>query len=224
MFRNLYVTNRLLRAGRRLLQVAQSEGLTAIIRKASARMSASKTTDPFDRQHGVQTAGKVSLFQLDICSPHEAAGFAYQPSPVDLCDRLFASLPIHHEDFTFIDLGAGKGRVLLVASRFPFKRVIGVEFARELVHVARRNIELSRGRAQVVHADAADYEFPSDNLVIYLYNPFGPEVLRPVLSSLREISTTREVYLLYLNPRNDSCVAEFAHEIYRHDGAKVYHF
>ncbi len=133
-------------------------------------------------------------------------------------------MPIRYEDFTFIDLGAGKGRVLLVASRFPFKRLIGVEFARELVETARRNIERFGCRAEVVHADAADYRFPSENLVVYLYNPFGPEVLRPVLSYLREISTGREVYLVYLNPKNSSCVEEFAREIYKLAGAKVYHF
>jgi hypothetical protein len=86
------------------------------------------------------------------------------------------------------------------------------------------NIQKFGCRTEVVHADAAEYKFPSENLVVYLYNPFGPEVLRPVLRSLREISTSREVYLLYLNPKNSSCVDEVANEIDQVAGAKVYYF
>jgi hypothetical protein len=111
---------RLLRAFRRIAQIARSEGLGATIRKARDRISRSRLADPFDQKYQVDTAGEVSLFQLDIASPNESAGVRYQPSPVETCDELFASLPIRHEDFTFIDIGAGKGRVLLFASRFPF--------------------------------------------------------------------------------------------------------
>jgi len=196
----------------------------AILRRVRARISKSRVPDAFDLEHRVETAKEVSLFQLDVSSPHESAGFGYQPSPVEVCNELFSSLPIRHQDFTFIDVGAGKGRVLLVASGFPFKRLIGVEFARELVDLALENMERAGCRAEVVHVDAAEYSFPLDNLIIYLYNPFGAEILRRVLASLQRIGEHREVYLLYLNPKNDSCVREFAHEMYQRAGAKVYHF
>lgn len=92
------------------------------------------------------------------------------------------------------------------------------------METARQNIERFHSRAEIVHADAADYRFPLDNLVVYLYNPFGPDVLRPVLHSLREISRRREVYVLYLNPKNASYVEEFANQIYELPDAKVYRF
>lgn len=216
--------SRVVRAGQRLARLVRSQGWIVAVREVCDRISEPKQTDPFDEQYRVETTGEVSLFQLDIDSRHESVGIRYQPSPTAVCEKLLASLPIHYEDFTFIDLGAGKGRVLLVGSRFPFKRLIGVEFAKELVETARRNIECFGSRAEMVHADAADYRFPSDNLVIYLYNPFGPEVLQPVLSSLREISKGLEVYLLYLNPKNGPYVEEFAHQIYELSGARVYRF
>ncbi len=112
----------------------------------------------------------------------------------------------------------------MIASRLFFKRIIGVEFARELVAIACRNLEQFGCKAEIVHTDAADYEFPAENLVVYLYNPFGPEVLRPVLSRLQKISTNHEIYLLYVNPRNRECVEEFAPEIATRSGAKVYRF
>jgi predicted RNA methylase len=216
---------RLLRAARKVSQIVQSEGVSAVVCKIRARInSRSRPVDSFDQQFQLDTAGEISLFQLDISSPNEVVGIRYQPSPVEACQELFASLPIRHQDFTLIDLGAGKGRVLLVASGFAFKRVIGVEFARELVETARRNIERFGCRAEVVHADAAEYKFPVDNLVVYLYHPFGSEVLRSVLGSLREISAQHDVYLIYLNAKNSSCVEEFAHEIQALRGAKVYRF
>jgi len=216
------VTRRFLKVSRQLGRVLRTEGLIAVVRKAHDRINRSRLADPFDREYGVDTGRVVSLFDLDIQSRNESVGVRYQPSPVQVCEELFASLPIRYEDFTFIDLGAGKGRVLLLASRFPFKRIIGVEFARKLVETARSNIERFGCRAEVVHSDAAEYRFPSDNLVIYLYNPFGLQVLHPILISLREISNTREVYLLYLNPKNGSSIEEFAREIYTVSGAKVY--
>jgi predicted RNA methylase len=213
-----------LRAARKIAHVFRSEGPGEVVRRVYRHLRTQRGPDPFDVQYGVDTSGRVSLFQLEINSRHESAGVGYAPSPVEACQELLASLPIRHEDFTFVDLGAGKGRVLLIASRFPFKRVIGVEFAKELAETAGRNVARFGCRAEVVHADAADYRLPSDNLVVFAYNPFGPEVLRPVLNSLREISESREVYLLYLNPQNSSCVEEFAREIYQLAGAKIYHF
>ncbi len=82
-------------------------------------------------------------------------------------------------DFTFIDLGCGKGRVLLMASDYPFKRIIGVEFMPDLARAAQKNIAgYSNDRQQcrqieAVCMDARDFQFPSGPLVVYLFNPFS---------------------------------------------------
>src|SRR5947208_15284999 len=39
-------------------------------------------------------------------------------------------------DFTFIDLGSGKGRTLLMASDYPFRRILGVELLAGLDQLA----------------------------------------------------------------------------------------
>jgi predicted RNA methylase len=131
-------------------------------------------------------------------------------------------LQISYEDFVFIDFGAGKGRTLLIASLFGFKRIIGVEFARELVEIARENVKRFVCRAEIMHADAAEYRVPDDNLVAYFYNPFGPEVLRRVLMGLRSLVLRRRVYLIYVNPQYHSVIQEFAIERGMINGAKIY--
>ena len=107
-----------------------------------------------------------------------------------------------------MDLGCGKGQVLLVASRFAFKRVVGVEFTRELCSIATANVQAYRKRHRdavpidVIEADAAEYEVKPDENVFYMYHPFGPAVVRRVviniLSSVARYS--RPVWIVYCHP------------------------
>lgn len=220
----IYNLQRSVKAAQRFVHILRTGGPRAAWKATRDRLTDHTVSDAFDERHDVETARKVSLFELDIQSQNEAAGFRYQPSPAEACEGLLSSLPIDYENYSFLDLGAGKGRVLLIASRFHFRRIIGVEFAKELVEIAKRNIERSRCTAEVVHADAAEYQFPADNLVVYLYNPFGPEVLRPVLRSLQEVSKDHEVYILYLNAENSTCVEEFATKFRELPDGKVFRF
>jgi predicted RNA methylase len=218
----LSITRKFLRLSRFIAYQLRSEGPNAFARKIYRRITSIASRDPFDEMYGVDTCGEISLYELEIKSHNGILGHRYQASPADICERLFSSLPICHNDFVLIDAGCGKGRVLLVASRFSFKRLIGVEFAGELVHIARANVARFGCHADILHADVAEYQFPEDNLVIYLYNPFGPTLLRPMLTSLQRISLVHDVYVIYVNPKYGSCIQEFASEVYAIDGAKVY--
>jgi tRNA1(Val) A37 N6-methylase TrmN6 len=92
---------------------------------------------------------------------------------------MMQSLPRNLAGYTFIDIGAGKSRTLLLASRYNFVKIVGVEFAQELVACASRNIasfccdrESCRDLA-VVEADATQFDFPYTPLVLFFYNPFS---------------------------------------------------
>ena len=61
---------------------------------------------------------------------------------------------IEHDRFTFVDFGAGKGRVLMMACEYPFKQVIGVELSRKLHATASRNYNI--GFAKWVEPNNAD--------------------------------------------------------------------
>jgi SAM-dependent methyltransferase len=102
--------------------------------------------------------------------------------------------------FDFVDLGCGKGRVLLVAANLGFKQVIGVEFARELAEIANQNFtKMKVTNAAVVHADAAEYQFPDSDLVVYLYNPFLPQVMKKVVANLKR-SRAKRLFVIYSVP------------------------
>ncbi|UDL89016.1 class I SAM-dependent methyltransferase [Mesorhizobium sp. PAMC28654] len=144
----------------------------------------------WDRRHGVDTAGSIQLDALDVVGPHRAKGNEAVCTSPRSFDFIMKSLPHDLQNHTFIDIGSGKSRTLLLASRYPFQNIIGVEFARELVEIAKRNINSFRDASRkcralsVVQADAAAYEFPETPLVVYFYNPFSSDVFEIVLKNL----------------------------------------
>jgi SAM-dependent methyltransferase len=109
------------------------------------------------------------------------------------------------QNFTFIDLGSGKGRVLLMAADYPFKRIIGVEFMPALHRAAQKNISgfaSDRQRCRQIETlcmDARDFQFPSVPLVVYLFNPFSESTFALILENLRRSieGSARPVYIAY---------------------------
>jgi SAM-dependent methyltransferase len=162
----------------------------------------------FDWQHGVSTCGAVQLEGLTLRGANTQHGFFYYPTHPKLVRDLLASLDIPYRDYTFIDFGSGKGRVLLAASEYPFGRIVGVEFAEELHIQAVDNIRRYRSRSQrcrvveSVHADATEYPIPDTPLVLYFFNPFARPVFTTVLASITASleANPRDALLVYVNP------------------------
>ena len=135
-------------------------------------------------------------------------GVAHIASDPDEFSEALGSLQIKHKDFIFIDLGSGKGRALLLALHFPFRRIIGVEFALELHRIAQANLIRVRAtgtdinRIGLVHADATEFELPPEPAVIYLYNPFSDGVMRGVIERVLRShgEHPRPIYIVYANP------------------------
>jgi SAM-dependent methyltransferase len=119
---------------------------------------------------------------------------------------LLDASPLEPSSATFVDLGAGMGRVLLLAARRPFRQVIGVDISPALVEIARENIAAARDPLRVVRdirivcADAATYALPRGRLVVYLYNPFHGPVFDAVLERLRDAGRRDDVIVLYHTP------------------------
>jgi SAM-dependent methyltransferase len=145
----------------------------------------------------------------DLNAPeHAEFGNRHQPTPANVFHPIVKSLPIRYEDFIFVDLGCGMGRAAFMASEFPFKRIIGVEFSAEFHRIAEQNRLSFRHENQkctdieFVWADAAEYSLPNDNTVLYLFNPFGePTVQRVVENIERSLEThPRDIVIVYYNP------------------------
>jgi SAM-dependent methyltransferase len=162
--------------------------------------------DEFDRRNGTDTSGEESLWKFKIDSPSVRFGRKYQPSGEEELADAIRFLRVDPGGMTFIDLGCGKGRTLLVAAGLGFGRVVGVEFAPELATIARKNMEKMKiTNGAVLQGDAGEFRFPDDDLVLYLYNPFSEEVMRRVVLNLRDC-TAKKIFVIYKAPE---CMALF---------------
>jgi SAM-dependent methyltransferase len=172
------------------------------------RSSRSSPVHPFDHQYGVKTSGALPAVVLQPGSvARTSAYFSYLGTQPSIMRQAFSSLP-RHTGATFLDMGCGKGRALVVASEFPFRAVVGVELSPELAKVAADNAEViarnfpDRTSISVVNQNVLDYVFPDGDLVVFLYNPFGEEVIAGLLRNIENILQARDssVWIVYANP------------------------
>ncbi len=172
-----------------------------------ARVSGRRAGQRFDGEYGVATEALVFLGDLDpeAIGPSLAHATHYEPTPVGDFDPLLAAVPFELSGSTFVDLGAGMGRALLLAARHPFRQCVGVEISPALWEVARDNVARTSAAkllcrdVRVVRGDAATYRFPRGDLVVYLYNPFDGAILVQVLERLAA-GPPRDAALVYHTP------------------------
>jgi SAM-dependent methyltransferase len=171
----------------------------------------------FDIRYGTRTAGWESLGKIEIDSSNKKRGVDYHPSRAKPLERLLGRLAIP-KNYGFVDFGCGKGRVLLLALKYGFTTVRGIEFAQSLCEIARNNVKIFRkrtglkGKAEVVCEDVVFYRIRPDEHIFYLFNPFDEEVLRKVIKNI-EVSYTkkpRRLWLIYFNPVNHRIIEETA--------------
>jgi len=127
----------------------------------------------------------------------------YEPTPPSIVAAILAQLPDSADHYSFVDLGSGKGRVVLIAAAHPFTEVLGVERRRALVWRSRRNRSVYSGPIAIeprfVCSDVRAATFPDGPLLLFLYNPFGPDILAEVLDNIGP----RELLIAAVNPPPD---------------------
>ena len=187
-----------------------------------------------DEVMGIQTAKITHLSDLEIRSPNAARGVDYQPSPPAEVARALGELPIRFEEFTFVDVGCGRGLVLLLAARHAFRQVVGVDFSEELCQEAKANIVRCEDHLQICRDikvacdDATSFELPGGPTVFYLFNPFHRPVFDEFIDHVAEslADNPRPVYLIYYGGLHhrvikrsgvfEPLIKTFAYTIYRH--------
>jgi SAM-dependent methyltransferase len=164
----------------------------------------------FDRRHGIDTSRIVDLADIGIDAENR---IGYTPSGWRNLPSALRHIPISDDD-VFLDLGSGKGRVVIQAARHPFKRVIGVELSTELNAIARENLDAVRPRlrcqdVELIEADIADYRVPDDVTIVYAYNPVRGELFEAAMNALIASydHRPRPMHLLYRYPREHDVIA-----------------
>jgi SAM-dependent methyltransferase len=163
----------------------------------------------FDRSYGTETSALLPVEELGDDLPNRDAACFYSASHPVVFRDLVRAAGVEPRKFTFVDLGSGKGRVLVLAAEAGFRSVVGVEFSPTLHRVAVANLAVyhrRRGAAQSTQAvtavcqDVAAYAFPPGPLVAFFFNSFRGGVLDSVLANLAKTAATAAadpVFLLW---------------------------
>jgi len=166
----------------------------------------------YDWEHRVNTTSGTVGWQARLRGLFHSP---YQPTDPALFQEMMASLPIAFEQFTFVDLGSGKGRTLLMASDYPFRKIVGVELLAELHSAAQENIRAYHSPTQrctqieALSGDACEFAFPDAPLVLYLFNPLPEPALRRTVQNLEQSlqQSPRPIWIVYHNPAMSSVLA-----------------
>jgi SAM-dependent methyltransferase len=162
----------------------------------------------FDWRYRTDTTRRIEQVELDVTSANKQEATRYQPSGLRTLRSLFRHMKFPH-DAVFVDFGCGKGRVLLLAAAYGFKRVVGIEFSPELCAIARENV-ISFGKrrkiseVEIVQGDVCDYKMKGDETIFYYFHPFSADILNRTLDKIVESLTIypRRAWIFYYLPRH----------------------
>jgi hypothetical protein len=166
--------------------------------------------EDFDEKYGVDTNPIIRRASLDITDAMSSLYKGYMPSRLDVFDEAIERLGCEVDlgNFDFLDIGAGKGRCLLLASSWPFRAIIGVEISPQLISIAQTNINTYVDASQrctsfeLVCTDVLDYRFAPRPSVLYMFNPFERAVVATLLGNIERslVESPRKLFLVYQNP------------------------
>lgn len=168
-----------------------------------ARSHIEERVEAFDARFGTDTSAPT--FERN----QKTSVHFYVPTTASVIYEILGSLALQSKTFNFVDMGSGKGRALLVASEFPFKKIVGIELSDQLHKIAADNVRLFKPETQqcpnfdLKCMNALDYTYGDEPIVLFLFDPFGRDILAEVIAKLDASlsSSPREAYVAYVYPQ-----------------------
>ncbi|WP_321910691.1 MULTISPECIES: class I SAM-dependent methyltransferase [unclassified Paraburkholderia] len=163
---------------------------------------------PIDLQYGTDTSGLVDSNALQRDARLAGQLRPYMGSQPSIIRRALDTLG-EIGGYTFVDIGCGKGRPMIVASEYPFALALGYDISADLVRTANANAVVMARRfpqrppIRALHANVADLQVPSGKVVVFLFNPFGPELMASLLEKLEaglSSGAIQHLFIVYDNP------------------------
>lgn len=174
---------------------------------------------PFDAAHGTNTGALIPGEDLQTGHRHDRYITAYHGTPPSLFGKVMAhwrAVALHPVKQTaFVDIGAGKGRAMLMASQMPFRRIVGVELHPMLAANLRENVDHWKTThtcppMRVEEADAMTLRMPAGPCCLFLFNPFDLVLMDHFLERLTRQFAGREddLDLIYVNDEQKTMMAQ----------------
>ncbi len=171
-----------------------------------------------DNRYGINTGGRESPEHLKVSSQNLVYANDYFATPTRVARNALSFLDYIHplDNFTFVDFGSGKGRMLFIASEYKFKKIIGIEFSEQLHQVAldnKKNFDNPRQKCfdiEPILCDAVDFMIPNERCVLYFFSPFRKPVMHSVIKNIERSyrNQKRKIIIVYVNPFFEELVKE----------------
>lgn len=155
-----------------------------------------------------RTRRQVAVADLAIEGSHGMLANRYEatPTPMLIFWLIRRLLPKDRSDWSFIDIGAGKGRMVAVAASQGFHSAIGIELASDLCVEGNRILSefglFRTGEVEIRQEDATQFALPARPCIFFLFNPFHDIVMEKFLDHVvaSHAANPRPLLFVYLNP------------------------
>ncbi len=171
----------------------------------------------YDRKYGLDTFEKNKVTGVDPDKLHEEAYFRYQPTRFRHFRKLMQQIKLPAEA-VFVDIGSGKGKVLLMACETGFRKIRGIELSGYLCQIAKENIASYERKkniklpVKIIESDIIHYQFDDDEQIFYLFNPFNDVIMQRFVDLIKASiqRNPRKIWLIFNNFKN--------HTVFHEDG------
>jgi hypothetical protein len=160
-----------------------------------------------EKKYQLETVKVDTLQNQKVRSDNLKHASIYQATNYFIIEKAFEFLRLENANFHLVDFGSGKGRIMVVAAYYRFKKITGIDFSQSLCNEAEVNIEKIKPRFpsvefEIICDDAVNYPIKNDDTVFFFFNPFDEvvmlHVVKNILASLKK--NERKIYIVYVNP------------------------
>jgi predicted RNA methylase len=178
-------------------------------------------------KYGINTVKPEKLHKLSVKAGDISKGSPYEAVSYYLLEKLLSAFRKFSDSKSIIDLGCGKGRVMVVAAYFGFTSITGVDFAKELCEEAEANMikvqkKFTDLKWKVICNDVLNYDISPDDCVFFMFNPFTKDILEKFLQKIERSlqQAPRTIYFLYASPLYIEVLLKYSYKIVYHINPK----
>ncbi len=171
-------------------------------------------------KYGTNTFIPVELKDLTITNGDRKKASRYEAVSFYMLEKLLSAFQKVSGLTSIIDLGSGKGRVLMVAPHFRFTYITGIDFAKELCEQAIANMKEKEThfpgiKWKVINENVENYDIGDEDSVFFMFNPFTEDVLKSFLEKLDNSchKFPRSIYFLYASPQHQQLLLDNGYAI-----------
>jgi hypothetical protein len=193
------------------------------IKRRLAERLAAHLSKKWDLKHGVDTGGRVplSLPDVEVLGDHARWGHDVVSTPSSVFSYMANFFPARRADYTYVDIGAGKAKTVLLASDMGFRSCVGVEFASFACKIAQKNLQsyasasTARSPCAIVEMCATKFPFPDGDLVLFFNNPFSEQIWNDVAPRVSDIANQDRAIAVILIGSFPEIIAKAAEKLVR---------